>query len=236
MRYQLYYWPTIQGRGEFVRLALEDAGASYTDVCRGKDGVATMMRMMDGKGVATAPYAPPFLKAGKMVIGQSANILLFLGARHGLAPKAEAGRLWVHQLQLTVTDFVKEIHDTHHPIASSLYYEDQKAEAKRYTVLHLKERAPKYLGYFERVIAKSRGPYLLGRRLCYVDLSLFQLISGLRYAFPNATPAIEKKVPRVIEVHDRVIARPNIERYLNSKRRIPFNESGIFRHYAELDE
>ena len=235
MRYQLYYWPGIQGRGEFVRLALEDAAANYTDVCRGKDGVRTMMRMMDGTGVASIPFAPPFLKAGKLVIGQTSNILLFLGARHRLAPKPEAGRLWVHQLQLTVADFVKEIHDTHHPIASSLYYEDQKAEAKRYTRVHLKERVPKYLGYFERVITKGRGPFLLGRKLCYADLSLFQLVSGLRYAFPSAMPAIEKKVPRVIEVHDRVIARPNIERYLNSKRRIPFNESGIFRHYSELD-
>lgn len=236
MRYRLYYWPTIQGRGEFVRLALEEAGAPYSDVCRGKGGVATMLRMMEGKGVVTIPYAPPILKAGSAVIGQTANILLFLGSRHGLAPKAEGGRLWAHQLQLTVTDFVKEIHDTHHPIASALYYEDQKAEAKRYAKHHLKERVPKYLGYFERVIAKSRGPYLLGRKLTYPDLSLFQIVVGLRYAFPKAMPAIERKVPRVIEVHDRVMVRPNIERYLNSKRRIPFNESGIFRHYSELDE
>lgn len=236
MRYQLYYWPTIQGRGEFVRLALEDAGALYTDVCRGKGGVGRMTSMMDGKGVTTIPYAPPFLKAGKLVIAQVANILLFIGARHRLAPKPEAGRLWVHQLQLTVTDFVKEIHDTHHPISDSLYYEDQRTEAKRYAGHHLEERVPKYLGYFERVIAKSKGPYLLGRTFSYADLSMFQLIEGLRYAFPNAMPAIEQDVPRLVEVHDRVTTRPNIERYLKSKRRIPFNESGIFRHYAELDE
>jgi glutathione S-transferase len=235
MRYQLYYWPSIQGRGEFVRLALEEAGLDYVDVCRGKAGIDPMMKMMEGKGVATIPYAPPFLKAGKLVVAQSANILLFLGSRHGLAPKPEAGRLWVHQLQLTAADFVKEIHDTHHPIAAGLYYEEQKAEAQRYTRHHLKERVPKYLGYFERVIAKSKGPFLLGRKLCYADLSLFQVISGLRYAFPKSMAAIEKKVPRVLAVHDRVIARPNIERYLNSKRRIPFNKNGIFRHYPELD-
>lgn len=235
MRYQLYYWPSIQGRGEFVRLALEDAGASYADVCR-KDGTDAMMRLMGGKGIATMPYAPPFLKAGKLVIAQTANILLFLGPRHGLSPKPEAGRLWVHQLQLTLMDFVKEIHDTHHPIGAGLYYEDQKPEAKRYTGHHLKERVPKYLGYFDRVIGKSGGPFLLGRKLCYADLSLFQLIAGLRYAFPHSMPAVEKKAPRVVAVHDRVIARPNIERYLNSARRIPFNEHGIFRHYAELDD
>jgi glutathione S-transferase len=236
MRYEFYYWPSIQGRGEFVRLALEEGRADYVDVARGKDGVDKMMGMMRGAGVNTVPYAPPFLKAGRLVLGQSANILLYLGGRHGLAPKSEPGRLWVHQLQLTVADFVKEIHDTHHPVAASLYYEDQKAEAKRYTDHHLKERAPKYLGYFDAVIGKSRGPFLTGRSLSYADLSLFQLVSGLRYAFPGAMKRIEKKVPRVVGVHDRVIARPRIERYLNSARRIPFNESGIFRHYSELDD
>jgi glutathione S-transferase len=235
MRYELYYWPGIQGRGEFVRLALEEAAAPYEDVAR-KDGTGTMMAMMAGEGIKTPPFAPPFLKAGRLVIAQVANILLYLGPRHGLAPKAEAGRLWVHQLQLTVADFVKEIHDTHHPIASGLYYEDQKPEAKRFTGHHLKERVPKYLGYFETCIGKSGGPFLTGRRLCYVDLSVFQLIAGLRYAFPNAMQRIEKKVPRLVEVHDRVEARPNIARYLASERRIAFNESGIFRHYPELDD
>ena len=233
MRYELYYWPSIQGRGEFVRLTLEDAGADYVDVAREKGGVDKMMRLMER--AQTPPYAPPFLKAAKLVIGQTSNILHYLGARHRLAPKTEAARLWVLQLQLTIADFVKEIHDTHHPIASGLYYEDQKNEAARYAQHHLKERVPKYLGYFEEVIEKSGGPFLLGRRICYADLSLFQIVSGLRYAFPNAMKAAEKKVPRVVAVHDRVISRPRIERYLNSPRRIPFNQSGIFRHYAELD-
>jgi glutathione S-transferase len=233
MRYELYYWPGIQGRGEFVRLALEDAGADYVDVVR-EDGTGKMMRLMDR--AKTPPYAPPFLKAGKLVIGQTANVLLYLGGRHGLAPKSEAGRLWVHQLQLTVTDFVAEIHDTHHPIASSLYYEDQKSEAARYTEYHLKERAPKYFGYFEGVLKKSGGPFLNGRSLSYADLSLFQLIAGMRYAFPNAMKTIEKKIPRAVKAHDKVAARPRIARYLNSERRLAFNENGIFRHYPELDD
>ena len=235
MRYQLFYWPKIQGRGEFVRLALEDAGASYDDVVRGKGGMERMLAMMDGGRDKCPPFAPPFLKAGKRVIAQSANILLFLGPRLKLSPREEAGRLWLHQLQLTVTDFVKEIHDSHHPIASGLYYEDQKPEAKKFTAHFLKDRTPKYLGYFETVLTKSNGPYVLGRKFSYVDLSLFQLIEGLHYAFPRSMARIERKVPGVVSVRDRVAKRPRIKAYLASKRRLAFNEMGIFRHYPELD-
>ena len=235
MPYELYYWPSIQGRGEYVRLALEEAGVEYADVARGERGMATMVRMMEAKS-ATPPFAPPFLKAGKLVIGQTANILFYLGSRHGLAPKAEAGRLWVHQLQLTVTDFVVEVHDTHHPIATSLYYEDQKAPAKKRTEEFWDERVPKYLGYFERLLEQNGGSYLTGRRLTYIDLSLFQLVEGLRYAFPKRMKAFERKIPGLVDLRDRVGARPNIKAYLASKRRIAFNEDGIFRHYKELDK
>jgi glutathione S-transferase len=232
MRYELYYWPTIQGRGEYIRLALEEAGADYADVARER-GMGAMMKMMeDGR---TPPFAPPFLKAGKLLIGQTANILLYLGARHGLAPKAEAGRLWVHQVQLTVTDFVLEIHDTHHPLGPSLYYEDQRAPAKKRTEDFWNERVPKYLGYFEQVLESSGGSYLTGRRLTYADLSLFQIVEGLRYAFPKRMKAFERTIPGLADLHDRVAARPNIKAYLASARRIPFNEEGIFRHYKELD-
>jgi glutathione S-transferase len=235
MRYELYYWPEIQGRGEYIRLALEEAGAAYVDVARHGSGVDKMMALMESRRIATPPFAPPYLKAGKLVIGQTANILLYLGARHGLAPKPEAGRLWAHQLQLTMADFVVEIHDTHHPIASSLYYEDQKKEAKRRTEIFRDERVPKFLRYFDGVIARSGGPFLLGRRLSYPDLSLFQIIEGLRYALPGLMKRAEKKFPRVVEVRDRVAKRPRIAAYLGSERRIPFNEMGIFRHYKELD-
>jgi glutathione S-transferase len=235
MRYELYYWPSIQGRGEYVRLALEEAGADYADVARGERGMAAMMRMMEAKS-GTPPFAPPFLKAGKLVIGQTANILFYLGSRHGLAPKAEAGRLWVHQLQLTVTDFVMEVHDTHHPIATSLYYEDQKAPAKKRTGEFWDERVPKYLGYFERLLEQNGGSWLTGRRLTYIDLSLFQIVEGLRYAFPKRMKAFERKIPGLVDLRDRVAARPNIKAYLASKRRIAFNEDGIFRHYKELDK
>ena len=234
MRYQLYYWPGIQGRGEFVRLALEDAGASYDDVARKSGGMDRMMAVMNGRD-KRPPFAPPFLKAGKLVIAQVAEILYFLGPKLKLSPRAEADRLWLHQLQLTVTDFVKEIHDTHHPLGGELYYEDAKPEAKRFAQNFLAERAPKYLGYFSTVIEKSKGPYALGRNVSYVDLSLFQLIEGLRYAFPKATRRIERDVPLVVAVRDKIAERPGIKKYLASPRRIPFNESGIFRHYPELD-
>jgi glutathione S-transferase len=232
MRYELYYWPGIQGRGEYVRLALEEAGADYADVARQR-GMGGMMKMMEAHG--TPPFAPPFLKAGKLVIGQTANILLYLGSRHGLAPKAEAGRLWLHQLQLTIADLVVEIHDTHHPLGSSLYYEDQRGPAKKRTADFWKERVPKYLGYFERLLEGSGGSWVTGRRVTYVDLSLFQIVAGLRYAFPKRMKAFERKVPGLVDLHDRVAARPNIKAYLESERRIAFNEEGIFRRYRELD-
>ena len=235
-RYELYYWPSIQGRGEFVRLALEEAGADYVDVARSDEGAA-MMRLLDGTRVATPPFAPPFLKAGRLIIGQTANILLYLGEQHGLAPKSEAGMLWTHQLQLTITDFIVEAHDTHHPISSGLYYEDQKVEAKRRAREFLKNRLPKYLGYFERVIvanAKGKG-HLVGSRISYADLSIFQVVAGLRYAFPRATKREEATIPRLVALHEHVAKRPRIAAYLASERRIPFNEEGIFRRYRELD-
>jgi glutathione S-transferase len=234
MGYELYYWPGIQGRGEYVRLALEDAGADYADVARTERGMAAMMRMMEPRS-GTPPFAPPFLKSGKLVIGQTANILLYLGSRHGLAPKAEAGRLWLHQLQLTIADLVLEIHDSHHPLGPTLYYEDQVGPAKKRTEEFWGQRVPKYLEYFEGILTSNGGAYLTGRRLTYVDLSLFQIVAGLRYAFPKRMKEFEPSIPGLIGLHDRVAGRPNIKAYLSSERRIPFNEDGIFRHYKALD-
>jgi glutathione S-transferase len=240
MLYELYYWPSIQGRGEFVRLVLEEAGARYTDVARGAGkgaGVGALLRFLEGRNIRRPPFAPPFLKAGRLVIGQTANILQFLGPRHGLAPTAEAGRLWVHELQLTMADFVAEIHDTHHPVGSGLYYEDQKKEARRRADDFLENRAPKFLGYFERVLSRNarHDRYLVGAKLSYADLSMFQIIAGLSYAFPRAMARAARKHRKLFALHGRVQERPRIAAYLASPRRIPFNEEGIFRHYAELD-
>jgi len=235
MAYELYYWPGIQGRGEFIRLALEQAGAAYLDVARGPGGMAAMGRLMESAG--RPPFAPPFLKSGRLLIGQTANILLFLGARHGLAPADEAGRLWAHQLQLTIADLVQEVHDTHHPVGSSLYYEDQKKEARRRAAEFRDNRAPKFLAYFEGILAEkpARNWHLVGARLSYADLSLFQILEGLRYAFPRATAKLERRLPRTVVLHDQVAGLPRVAAYLASERRIPFNEDGIFRHYKELD-
>jgi glutathione S-transferase len=239
MTYQLHYWPGIQGRGEFVRLALEEAGAPYVDVARGpasEGGGPRALGALLGQ-LDPPPFAPPVLVAEHLVIAQTANILLWLGARHGLAPQDEAGRLWVNQLQLTLADLVDEAHDTHHPIASGLYYEDQKAEAKARAGHFIAERIPKYLGYFERVLAGGgeSGAGLAGARLCYADLTLFQVVRGLQYAFPNAMQALEGGLKETLALAERVQMRPRIAAYLASDRRIPFNEQGIFRHYPELD-
>jgi glutathione S-transferase len=239
MTYQLHYWPTIQGRGEFVRLALEEAGAAYVDVARGDpdDGGggerALMAELARGDH---PPFAPPFLVDGDQVIGQTANILLHLGPRHDLAPKAEDGRLWINQLQMTIADLVAEAHDAHHPVGMGLYYEDQKDEAARRAKEFRTQRIKKYLGWFETVLEQApKGGWLTGGDLTYADLSLFQAVEGLRYAFPHAMKRLEPKIGRVIAVRDAVAQRPNIAAYLASERRIPFSTEGIFRHYPELD-
>jgi glutathione S-transferase len=241
MSYDLYYWPEIQGRGEFVRLALEEAGVPYRDVARLPEaeggGVAALMAFLKGDGTTRPPFAPPFLVDGDRVIGQTAAILLHLGARHGLAPADEAGRLWTHQIQLTIADWLVEAHDIHHPIGSGLYYEDQKPESLRRAGDFRTHRVPKFLRWFEGLLARNPAGdgHLVGDRLTYADLSLFQMIDGLAYALPHATKAALGKAPRVAALHRAVAARPRIKAYLESDRRLPFNTQDIFRHYPELD-
>ncbi|MBV9509750.1 MAG: glutathione S-transferase [Caulobacteraceae bacterium] len=235
MTYQLHYWPGIQGRGEFVRLALEATGTPYADVAR-EDEAAMMRRMREPKALRP-PFAPPFLVDGELVIGQTANILFYLGPRLGLTPEDEAGRLWVNQLQLTIADLVAEAHDTHHPVAVELYYDDQKLEAARRAKSFREQRIPKYLGWFETVLQRAGDgkAWLAGEVLTYADLSLFQAVEGLRYAFPKAMAGIEPKLGRVVALRERVANLARVAAYLASPRRIPFNEDGVFRRYPELD-
>lgn len=241
MAYELYYWPDIQGRGEFVRLALEEAGAEYIDVARKAiaegGGIPALMAVFDRADIAHPPFAAPFLKDGDVLVGQTAAILLYLGERLGLAPRDEIGRLWVHQILLTILDLVGEAHDTHHPLGGDLYYEDQKPEALRRATLFREERIPKFLGWFEKVLERNAAgaPYLVGEAVTYADLALFQVIEGLAYAFPRGSATVLTGTPRVVALRQAIVQRPRIRTYLGSARRIPFNEQGIFRRYPELD-
>ena len=242
MEYELYYWPGIQGRGEFIRLALEDAGVPYDDVGRRSEadggGVAAIERLLEEPGHHLTPLGPPVLRHGDVVIAHTAAILQYIAPRIGLVSLDEGSRLRAHQIQLTVADLVAEAHQVHHPVAVSLYYEDQKEAAARCAQAFVRERIPKFLAYFDRALDSNRsgaGKWLVGAECSYADLSLFQIMAGLRYAFPRAMRKHELRFPRLCAVHDAVAARPRIAAYLASRRRIPFNEHGIFRHYPELD-
>lgn len=241
MTYEVYYWPEIQGRGEFVRLALEEAGAPYIDVARRPEseggGIPALLAFLDHSDLSHPPFAPPFLRDGDILVGQTAAILLYLGDRLDLAPKDEAGRLWTHQIMLTIVDLVDEAHDTHHPLGGHLYYEDQKPEALRRAGQFRDERIPRFLGWFERILAHNPegDRCLVGSSVSYADLALFQAVEGLSYAFPRRMAEVLPEVPRVEALRRATAQRPNIRAYLASERRIPFNEQGIFRHYRELD-
>lgn len=239
MSYELFYWPSIQGRGEFIRLTLEEAGTNYVDVAREPEhGMETMLQLMKGPELKRPPFAPPFLRAGKHVIAQTANILQYLGPRLNLVPEDESSVYWVHQLQLTVEDLVIDTHDTHHPVGAGLYYHEQKAEALRRAKFFKEQRALELLSYFERVLqlnGASNG-FMVGDNLSYIDLSMFQVIAGLRYAFPKLMKQLEPELPGLVKLHDHVAQRPNINSYLTSTRRIAFNEDGIFRSYPELED
>ena len=245
MQYELFYWPSIQRRGEFVRLALEYAGADYLDVARGsaKDGLGMqpLLNWMSDRTINHPPFAPPILRHGRVVVAQTAAILLYLGPRFGLVGKSENVRLWTHQIQLIIADIVAEAHDTHHPVSTSLYFEDQKKEARLNAKAFRQTRLPKYLDWFDAILARnprntpSHRLHLVGARPSYVDLSLFQVIEGLSYAFPKAMRKALKKAPLVARLHAEVACVDRLASYLTSERRIAFNQDGIFRRYPELD-
>ncbi len=237
--YELYYWHMIPGRGEFVRLVFEEAGVEYVDVARHAEereggGVAAVRRYMTGEAVGNPVYAPPILRVGDLVLSQTANICLFLARRFEMAPTEETRMFRANQVALTIMDVVKEAHDTHHPLGTSYYYEDQKKEAKKNADQFLRERLPRFFRHFESLLESADGPYLLGD-CTYVDLMMFQLMEGLKYALPHGFEDKVSEAERLLELHDRVGTRPRIESYLNSDRRMPFNENGIFRRYPELD-
>jgi glutathione S-transferase len=233
MAYKLWYWPSLQGRGEFVRLALEGAEIAYEDCARGVGEDGLMADLNDRTG--RTPFAPPYLELDGLVIAQVANILMYLGERHGLAPSNMADRLWLNQLQLTIADLVAEVHNVHHPVAMMDYYDDQKPEAARAAKQFREERLPKYLGHFEDAAQANPGDWLIDHKWSYADTSLFQVIEGLRYMFPKRMKTLEPEYPNLVRIHDQVAALPGIKAYLKSDRRLAFNTDGIFRAYPELD-
>lgn len=241
-QYELYYWPGLPGRGEFIRLAFEEAGCPYHDVGRTPadqgGGVPAIQRLMRGLAGGLRPFAPPILKYGDLVLAQTANILLWLAPRLALIPNEENARIAANQVQLSIMDLVAEVHDTHHPVASSLYYEDQRAEAQKKAEIFITKRMPQMLGYFEDLLQRntaSAGRHLVTEGFTYVDLSMFHVLEGLTYAFPQAITHAKPSIPRLMALQAHVAGRPNVAAYLASSRRIPFNENGIFRHYPELD-
>jgi glutathione S-transferase len=233
MAYKLWYWPTIQGRGEFVRLALEGAEIAYEDCARdmGGDGLMADLNGRTGR----APFAPPYLELDGLVIAQVANILMYLGERHGIAPSNMADRLWLNQLQLTISDLVAEVHNVHHPVAMMDYYDDQKPEAARAAKQFREDRIPKFLGHFEDATQANAGDWLIDHKWTYADTSLFQIVEGLRYMFPQRMKTLEPDYPNLVRIHDQIAALPGIKAYLKSDRRLAFNTDGIFRAYPELD-
>ena len=234
MSYQLWYWPSIPGRGEFVRLPMEAAGIAYEDCARVEDGEHALLADMEARR-GRIPFAPPYLVNDGLVIAQVANILMYLGERHGVAPSNIGDRLWLNELQLTIADMVAEVHNVHHPVAAMAYYDDQKAEAARAAKQFRDERMPKFLRYFEHAVDANPGDWIIDHRWTYVDTSLFQLVDGLRYMFPKRMATLEPDYPNVVRIRGQVADLPGIRAYLKSDRRLAFNEDGVFRHYPELD-
>ncbi len=234
MRYGLWYWPTIQGRGEFVRLPMEAAGIGYVDCARAR-GEEGLIADMTRHAATRAPFAPPYLELDGMLIAQVANILMYLGERHQLAPSNMADRLWLNQLQLTIADLVAEVHDVHHPVDPAATYDEQQPEAARAAAQFRERRLPKFLAYFEAAAKANPGEWLIDHRWTYADTSLFQMVEGLRYMFPRRMAAVEGAYPNLLHIHALVADLPGVRAYLRSDRRLPFSEQGLFRHYPALD-
>ncbi|KEY69018.1 hypothetical protein S7711_03320 [Stachybotrys chartarum IBT 7711] len=244
--YELIYWPSAPGRGEPVRLLFEEAGVPYADTAKDAGrAVETIQGLMAAEhlGDDSNPpvFAPPLLRHGDLLINQLPNILLYLAPKLGLAPAAGPAVYHLNAIVLTLLDgFVNELHETHHPIATSQYYDDQKPEAKKRSKSYREERLPRFLGYAQRLLdAKTSGdgPWLYGGSLTYADLVLFQGIHGTKYAFPKTVEKLQKsgKYDGVFALFDAVQERPNIKAYMASDRRVDYSQ-GIWRYYPELEE
>ncbi|MCJ1328883.1 hypothetical protein MMC10_005560 [Thelotrema lepadinum] len=252
-QFELLYWPTMPGRGEFIRLPLEATGVAYNDVCNEqKSGMGQLSKLIDSSSTSDSDgnpvaFAPPVLRvtgAGKdgtsLVIHQTPAILAYLAPQIGMVPEDDAGAAaYVAQIALTALDLNNETHDTHHPVGVSLYYEDQKDEALKKAKDFRENRIPKFFSYFERVLKGNekdgKGQYLVGDKLTYADTTVWQVLDGLYFAFPKEIAAREKEYPLLIgSFYPKFKQEKGIKDYLASDRRLPYS-MGIFRHYPELD-
>ncbi|MEM1414031.1 MAG: glutathione S-transferase [Myxococcota bacterium] len=235
--YELYYWPTLPGRGEMVRLVLEAAGVPYRDVARenGGDLDVVLAARKGALGGATRPFAPPILKHGELVLAQTAVLVDYLGRRHGLVPEDEAERERVRMLVLTWLDVLGEAHDTHHPLGVSFPYEDQLPEARKAAAHFREQRLAGWLRHFDSVVEENGGEWHVGQAMSTADLVGFQVLEGLAYAFPRAFAPLLAERALLRALRERVAMAPRVAAYLASDRRLPMDETGIFRRYPELD-
>jgi len=237
--YRLYYWPNLPGRGEFIRLVLEQAGAKYVDIARQPEaeggGMPPLMALRYGQGEGQPAYAPPVLRAGDFWLAQTPAICDYLAAIHRLVPTEPQGRARALQVFLTIFDVLGEVHDTHHPISKARFYEDQKQAAKQNATSFLQDRLPNHMAYFDRVLSQAGGAYLLGHTLTYVDLAMYQLLLGLKHAFPKGASQVLTQTPGLSALFDKVAAQPRVAAFKASDRSVAFSNDGIFRNYPELD-
>lgn len=232
--YALYYWPVLPGRGEIIRMLLEDAGAAYRDVGR-EEGFGVIVSARKGELGGARPFAPPILQHGELVLSQSSVIARYIAERHGLAPSDHRGRFLAEQHFLGWSDVMVEVHDTHHPIALGLHYEDQRDAAKERTRHFLADRLGTWLQHFEHIVTQGGGVHV-GETITYPDFMARFVLRGIEYAFPRAFSEHRERIPSLLALRDRVEARPQLAAYLASDRAMAFNEHGIFRHYPELEE
>ncbi|KAL1639271.1 hypothetical protein SLS58_008113 [Diplodia intermedia] len=251
--YELLYHPGIPGRGEYIRLVLEAAGTPYSEPARekGKAGydavLATCSPSSTGDADGNPPvFAPPALRvpgAGRdgkaLVIAQTPNIIQYLAPKVGLAPADEADALHASQIMLTALDLSNETHDSHHPIAVSLYYEDQKDAAKQRAKDFRENRIPKFFSYFERSLKGNEesggGKYLVGDKLTHADTTVWQVIDGLLFAFPKELEARKEEFPLIFgKFYPGIKEEKGLKEYLASDRRLKYSQ-GLYRHYPELD-
>ena len=197
-----------------------------------------MLALLHGEGTSHIPFAPPFLRDGGVIVSHAAAILLYPGRADRTRANRRRTGAYGRTRYRAITDIVAEVYNSHHPIDADKWFHEQKDAAIARAAVFRRDRMPKYsFGWFERLLAANPAgvDHLVGGFVTYADLSLFQLVEGLRFAFPLASERTLARLPRVTALHKAMAERPRLKAYLASERRVPFKETGIFRRYPELD-